>query len=64
VLDKVFIASAFFICGADELIHDVPLVIAWEDQTLFFDSLTVPVLFFVDLQVNKGGKDFQQIFGE
>ena len=63
MLDKVLVAGAFLICGGNELVHDVPLVIAREDQALFFDLFTVPVLFFLDLQMDKAGEDLQQILG-
>jgi hypothetical protein len=64
VLDEVFLAGAFGAGCFDELADDVPLVIAGEDHRLLLILPAVPVLLFLDFEVNEAGEDVEQVVGQ
>ena len=63
VLDQILLATAFVAHGTQQALHHIPLVIAGEDQALFFLDAPQIVLFMLHMQVHVAGKDFQQGLG-
>lgn len=63
VLGEVLVAGAFEARGAEQLRDQVPLVIAREDEGLLLGFAALPVLGFLDLEVDEAPEDAEQALG-